>query len=203
MNLPVDRLLQGGKYRIVRFISSGGFGCTYEAEHVMLERRVAIKEFFVKDFCNRDEATAQVTVGTLSKKGLVEKLRRKFVDEAKGLCKLHHPGIVRVSDVFEENGTAYFVMDYVEGRSLNDVVKQEGPLPEARALNYIRQAAEALQYVHEQNRLHLDVKPGNIMLDSEDRVVLIDFGASKQYDEQDGENTSTLLGKTPGYAPLE
>ena len=100
MELLSNRLLQDGKYRIVRFISSGGFGCTYEAEHIMLEKRVAIKEFFVKDFCNRDESTAHITVGTLSKKGLVEKLQRKFIDEAKALCRLQHPGIVSVQDVF-------------------------------------------------------------------------------------------------------
>ena len=80
MDLPVNTLLQGGKYRIVRFIGSGGFGCTYEAEHVMLEKRVAIKEFFVKDFCNRDEMTACVTVGTESKRKLVDKLKRKNLD---------------------------------------------------------------------------------------------------------------------------
>ena len=129
MHLQTNTLLRGGTYRIVRFIGSGGFGCTYEAEHVMLEKRVAIKEFFVKDFCNRDETTAHITVGTISKKGLVEKLRRKFIDEAKALCKLQHPGIVSVSDVFEENGTAYFVMDYVEGRSLSEIVREQGPLP--------------------------------------------------------------------------
>lgn len=196
-------ILQGGKYKIVRFISSGGFGCTYEAEHVMLEQRVAIKEFFVKDFCNRDEATSHVTVGTLGKKGLVEKMRRKFIDEAKGLCKLSHPGIVRVSDVFEENGTAYYVMDYIDGCSLGDMVKKSGALPEKQALKYIREVAAALDYVHQNNRLHLDVKPGNVMIDSRDRAVLIDFGASKQYDEEGGENTSTLMGMTPGYAPLE
>ena len=203
MHLLDNTLLQGGKYRIRRFISSGGFGCTYEAEHVLLEKRVAIKEFFVKDFCNRDEVTFHVTVGTQSKKGLVEKMRLKFIDEAKSLCKLHHHGIVSVSDVFEENGTAYFVMDYVEGRSLREIVDQEGPLSEERAVRYIRQVAEALQHVHDNNCLHLDIKPGNIMINSEDRPVLIDFGASKQYDELDGENTSTLMGKTPGYAPPE
>ncbi len=203
MNLRDNTFLQGGKYKIVRFINSGGFGCTYEAEHVMLEKRVAIKEFFVKDFCNRDETTSNVSVGITSKRGLVAKLRRKFVDEAKALCRLEHRGIVRVSDVFEENGTAYFVMDFVEGRSLSEIVKEQKRLPEARALKYIRQIAEALRYVHGNNRLHLDVKPGNIMIDRNDNAVLIDFGASKQYDEQDGENTSTLLGKTPGYAPLE
>ena len=203
MYLSVNTLLQGGKYKIVRFISSGGFGCTYEAEHVMLEKRVAIKEFFVKDFCNRDESTAHVTVGTLSKKGLVDKLRRKFIDEAKALCRLQHSGIVSVQDVFEENGTAYFVMDYVDGKSLSEIVKEQGPLPEERVVRYIRQVATALQYVHDNNRLHLDIKPGNIMIDGNDNPVLIDFGASKQYDEEDGENTSTLMGKTPGYAPPE
>ena len=203
MELSVNSFLQGGKYRIVRYISSGGFGCTYEAEHVLLGKRVAIKEFFVKDFCNRDEHTCQVTVGTESKKGLVEKLRRKFIDEARALSGLHHPGIVSVSDVFEENGTAYYVMDYINGCSLSDLVRREGPLSESRALGYIRQVCAALSYVHAHDRLHLDIKPGNIMVDQEGNVILIDFGASKQYDECGGENTSTLMGRTPGYAPLE
>lgn len=79
----------------------------------------------------------------------------------------------------------------------------EGPLPEGRALKYVRQVADALAYVHSNNRLHLDIKPGNIMVDKSDNAILIDFGASKQYDEENGENTSTLVGKTPGYAPLE
>lgn len=203
MELSVNSFLQGGKYRIVRYISSGGFGCTYEAEHVLLGKRVAIKEFFVKDFCNRDEHTCQVTVGTESKKGLVEKLRRKFIDEARALSALHHPGIVSVSDVFEENGTAYYVMDYIDGCSLSDLVRREGPLSESRVLGYIRQVCAALSYVHAHGRLHLDIKPGNIMIDQDGNAILIDFGASKQYDECDGENTSTLMGRTPGYAPLE
>ncbi len=202
-HLPVNTLIQGGKYKVIRFISSGGFGCTYEAEHIMLEKRVAIKEFFVKDFCNRDETTSNITVGTTSKQGLVDKLKGKFIEEAKALCKLQNPGIVQVSDVFEENGTAYFVMDYIKGKSLSELVKQNGPMSEQKALHYIKQVALALQYVHNHNRLHLDVKPGNIMVDENDNAILIDFGASKQYDECEGENTSTLLGKTPGYAPLE
>ena len=203
MHLHVDTLLQGGKYRIVRFISSGGFGCTYEAEHMMFRKRVAIKEFFVKDFCGRDERTACVTIEATNKRDLVDKLKRKFVDEARSIFDLHHPGIVRVTDVFEENDTAYYVMDYIEGKSLKEIVDDEGALSEMRALEYIRQIAEALEYVHAHNRLHLDIKPGNIMIDSNGRAVLIDFGASKQYDEVNGENTSTLLGQTPGYAPPE
>ena len=203
MNLPAGTLLRGGTYKIVRFIGSGGFGCTYEALHTELEERVAIKEFFVKDFCNRDESTSRVSVATQSKRALVEKLRSKFKDEAKAMFRLRHPGIVRVSDVFEENGTVYYVMDFIEGRSLQAIVEEEGRLPEHRALKYVRQVADALRYIHEHNRLHLDVKPGNIMVDGSDNAILIDFGASKQYDEENGENTSTLVGKTPGYAPLE
>jgi formylglycine-generating enzyme required for sulfatase activity len=203
MHLPNNTLLQGGKYRIIRFISSGGFGCTYEAEHTMLEKRVAIKEFFVKTFCNRDENTAHVTEGTQSQKPLVTKLRKKFIEEAKAVSQLQHSNIVNVSDVFEENGTAYFVMDYIDGRSLSDIVNHDGSLPEAKALKYIRQVASALQYVHDHNRLHLDIKPGNIMVNAADQAILIDFGASKQYDEENGENTSSLMGKTPGYAPIE
>lgn len=203
MHLPANILLQGGKYRIIRFISSGGFSYTYEAEHVLLEEKVAIKEFFIRDFCNRDETTAHVSVSVVSKKGLVNKLRRKFIEEAKALCKLQHPGIVSVSDVFEENGTAYFVMDYIDGQSLSEIISKNGPLPEERAVNYISCVTSALQYVHNNNRLHLDIKPGNIMIDGNDNPILIDFGTSKQYDELDGKNTSTLLGMTPGYAPPE
>lgn len=203
IHLKEDSLLQGGKYRIVRFINSGGFGCTYEAEHMMLCKRVAIKEFFVKDFCGRDERTAYVTIETTNKKDLVEKLKKKFIEEARSIFELHHPGIVRVTDVFEENDTAYYVMDYIEGKSLKEIVDNEGALPESRALGYIRQVSDALNYVHAHNRLHLDIKPGNIMIDGNDRAILIDFGASKQYDEVNGENTSSILGQTPGYAPLE
>ena len=201
-HLQPGTMLRGDTYRIVRFIAAGGFGCTYEAEHVLLEKRVAIKEFFMQDFCNREEHTNWVTVGTKSKHELVDKYKRKFIGEAKALSGLEHEGIVRVSDVFEENGTAYFVMDYVDGQSLAGLCKN-GPLPEKHALYYIRQVCEALAYVHDHNRLHLDIKPGNIMVKADGRTVLIDFGASKQYDAASGENNTSLLGYTPGYAPLE
>lgn len=203
MPLAPNTLLQSGKYKIVRFLSSGGFGCTYEGEHVMLNKRIAIKEFFVKDFCNRDEKNSHVTVGIKSKAALVEKLRNKFIDEAVALSQLSHPNIVSVSDVFEENGTAYYVMDYVDGQSLHEIVKERRALLEQEVLKYVEQITDALEYVHSQNRLHLDIKPGNIIVAKLGKVKLIDFGASKQYDEVNGENTSTLLCKTPGYAPIE
>ena len=204
MHLQNNTLLQGGKYKIVRFVASGGFGCTYEAYHTLLDMRVALKEFFVSDFCNRDERTGQVSVGTKSKVALIGKLKNKFMGEARALYKMKHAGIVRVIDVFEENGTAYYAMEYIDGQSLSDVVKKRGKLPESEAVGYILQVAEALKYVHSLNRLHLDIKPGNIMLGREGKAVLIDFGASKHYDDETGENTSTLLAiNTKGYAPVE
>lgn len=206
MHLPIGTLLQGGRYEILRFISSGGFGCTYEARDTKFKSRVksvAIKEFFVNDLCNRDIQTNRVVVGTLSKKGLYEKLRKKFLDEADALFEFEHPNIVRVTDTFEENNTAYYVMEYINGSSLAKVVEKNGALSEREALDYIRQVADALAYVHSCNRLHLDVKPQNIMIDHNGKAVLIDFGVSKQYDEVSGENTSTLIGFTPGYAPIE
>ena len=201
-HLQPGTMLRGDTYRIVRFIAAGGFGCTYEAEHVLLEKRVAIKEFFMQDYCNREDYTSRVTVGTKSKFELVDKYKRKFIGEAKALSGLEHEGIVSVSDVFEENGTAYFVMDYVDGQPLSGLCNK-GPLPEKHALFYIRQVCDALAYVHDHNRLHLDIKPGNIMVKSDGRTVLIDFGASKQYEPTTGENNSSMPGLTPGYAPLE
>ena len=203
MPLVPNTLLQSGKYKIVRFLSSGGFACTYEGELVPLHKRVAIKEFFIKDFRNRDEHTSHVTEGTQSKLKLVERLQNKFLEESGALYSIQHQNIFRVTDVFEENGTAYYVMNYVVGESLQQKVKNEGALSESIVLKNIRQIADALKYVHSQNPLHLDIKPGNIMVNSMDNAILIVFGACKQYDEVDGENTSTLLGKTLGYAPIE
>lgn len=204
MGLSVNSTLHGGQYKIVSFISAGGFGCTYEAYDTLMETRVAIKEFFVKDYCNRDEATSKITLATQNKRELVGKLRQKFIDEARALFKMKHDNIVRVNTFFEENGTAYYVMEYVDGLSLNDILKKRGSLSESEMLGYIRQVAAALKYVHQQNRLHLDIKPGNILVDNTGKAVLIDFGASKHYDEGTGENTTTMQGlNTPGYAPYE
>ena len=203
MNLSQGTLLQNGKYEIVRYISSGGFGCTYEAKHVLFGKSVAIKEFFVKDFCNRDSGTKSIYVASKSMVSLVEKLRGKFIAEAQTLFEMNHPNIVRVTDVFEENGTAYYVMDYINGSTLDGIIKSRGALAESEARHYISQVAKALKYVHDRNRLHLDIKPANIMVDADGFVVLIDFGVSKQYDEVDNANTSTLVGSTPGYAPIE
>ena len=203
MHLKERTSLQGGRYRIERMLGQGGFGITYLGVQTGLDRKVAIKEFFMKEYCNREEETSHVTVPSMGSKDLVERFRRKFVKEAQTICAFSCPNIIRIYDVFEENGTAYYVMEYHGHGSLADLVKHRGKLKETEAVSYIRQVAEALRYIHERNINHLDVKPGNVLLDDDGRAVLIDFGMSKRYDV-DGEQTSTTpVGISHGYAPLE
>lgn len=203
MQLKQGTELQNGKYRIVRALGQGGFGITYEAEQVNLGRMVALKEFFMKDSCQRIPDSSFVTVPTLSNQEIVEKFRGKFIREAKMIASLDHPHIVRVMDVFEENGTAYYVMDDLKGGSLKDKVRLQGRFSEAEAEDFIRQVADALSYIHSRNMLHLDVKPSNILLNAKGGVVLIDFGVSKRFDKTGEQTSSTPVAVSRGFAPLE
>lgn len=203
MQLKSNSELQGGKYRIISVLGQGGFGITYLAENTLLDRRIAIKEFFPKEYCGRGN-TSHVTLGTQHNAETVGRLKARFLKEAKNIAKLSHPGVVRVYDVFEENDTAYYVMDYIDGENLSEMVKRGGPLSEARAVAYVAAVGDALDYIHSRNMTHFDVKPANIVVRrSDDRPVLIDFGLSKQYDSQ-GSATSTLMqGVSQGYSPIE
>ena len=211
--LNAGALLQGGKYKIEKTLGQGGFGITYLAEQTNLGRRVCIKEFFMKEYGERQEtsdsdleATALTTVTAITSGAaeIMARYREKFVKEARTIALLDHPGIVRIHDVFEENGTAYYVMDYIEGENLNEMVKREGALPEARALGYICQVAEALSYIHGQHIMHLDVKPSNILVrKSDDSAILIDFGTAKRYDSSGTQTSATPVGLSAGYAPIE
>ena len=196
--------LQNGKYEIQRVLGQGGFGVTYLALQQGLNRTVAIKEFFMENFCVRNADTHHVTVATEGSREFVERYRNKFLKEARNIAKLEHPNIVSIIDVFEENSTAYYVMKYAQNGSLDDKVKREGHLSEADATRYILKVAKALRFVHQHKMTHLDVKPANILLSDNDEPWLIDFGLSKQYDTKTGEQTSsTPLGYSPGYAPIE
>lgn len=202
--LSSDSILQGGRYRIVKMLGEGGFGITYLGIQTGLERQIVVKEFFMQDYCERDAFSNLICVPTSSNRDFVARFKEKFLKEARHIAKLNHPNIVSIIDVFEENGTAYYVMEFAEGGSLADKVEREGSLSEKVATRYILQVAKALDYIHQRHMNHLDVKPGNIMLNEDDNVILIDFGLSKQYDILTGHQTSTTpIGISHGYAPME
>ena len=205
MELKPQTVLQGGRYVIHGVLGRGGFGVTYLAEQVMAKRKVCIKKFFPKDYYTRGDDTRSLTLASQGFAESMNRFKEKFVKEAQTIAALDHANIIPIYDVFEENNTAYYVMEYIDGESLSEVVKRRGALAESEAVEYVRQAASALEYLHQRKIMHLDIKPGNIMLRRKDnRVVLIDFGLSKHYDEQSGEATSTTpVGVSHGYAPME
>ena len=203
MQLKNSSLLKRGEYRIEKVLGQGGFGITYLAEQTSLQRKVAIKEFFMKEHCNREPGAYCVTVPSVGSRGLVEKFRLKFIKEARTIASFSNAHIISIYDVFEENGTAYYVMEYLEGNSLASMVKEQGVMPETLAVKYVTQVAEALAEVHANKLLHLDVKPANIMLNKKGEAVLIDFGISKHYDELGIQTSSAGVGVSEGYAPLE
>lgn len=204
MQLKPNTFLQNGKYRIIRVLGQGGFGITYLAEHTMLDKMVAIKEFFPKEYCDRDENTSHLTIGTKNSVEIVEMLKGKFIKEAKNISKLNHKNIITIYDIFQENDTAYYVMEYVEGASLSQIIKEQGPMTECKAVGYIRKVADAVGYMHSLSMNHLDLKPANIMVRTmDDEPILIDFGLSKQYDASGGQTSTTPIGISHGFAPIE
>ena len=211
--------LQGGKYRIERVLGQGTFGITYLATTTTKAKavisgdlgeieeegeviiKVAIKEFFMNDLNKRSSDGNKIEE---SSSQLIKDYRKKFRREAENLSHLNHPNIVKVLEVFDANNTTYYAMRYINGQSLDEYISSKGKLDEEEALKIIKPIAEALQYMHDSKMLHLDLKPKNIMLDKNLKPYLIDFGLSKQYDENGDPESSTTIGLgTPGYAPIE
>ena len=197
-------------YKIEKILGQGSFGVTYLATadievsgplgKINSTIQVAIKEFFMKELNGRDGST--VTCST--KGGLYEYYKGKFAREAENLGSLKHPNIVKVLEWFEANNTYYYAMEYCEAGSLDSLIQQGCGLSQKESLEYIMQIGDALQYMHDNKMLHLDMKPSNVMLRKKGEAVLIDFGLSKQYTEDGApESSTTIGGGTPGYAPVE
>jgi serine/threonine-protein kinase len=213
MNLPAGYSLQNGKYQLFQVVGQGGFGITYRGilftevkgplGAIKTEVPISIKEYFFKDYCYRDSDGSTVHVHSTTGQQLFQKFKEKLIKEAKILSDVHHPHIVNVLDVFEENNTAYIAMEYISGHSLKYILEKDGIFPEAKVLKYIHQIGNALQFVHEKNILHLDIKPSNILIDKLDNARLIDFGVSKRYDTEDHETSTTMLTLSKGFASIE
>ena len=201
-HLLPNTTLQGGKYRIVRILGQGNFGITYLAEQLNPKRTVAIKELFLSVQGVNDRLGSSVIVPNIRNKQMFEQQITKFKKEAKRIMSLHNEHIVPVYDLFDENDTAYYVMEYVEGESLADKMKAMGhPFSIDEVQNIFPQILDALTEIHSHQILHLDIKPGNIMIDCNGLVKLIDFGASKQLTSEETALTGFYF--TRGYAPSE
>lgn len=193
--------LQNETYQIEEVLGHGSFGITYRAVHVRLKKKIAIKEFFMGEVNSRkdDGTTVEGSTGSV-----FTDYRRKFRKEAENLARLRHDNIVNVSDIFDENGTTYYVMDFIDGSNLDKYINEKGYLSEEEAIAITIEIGNALEYMHSKKLLHLDIKPSNIMRGADGKSYLIDFGLSKQFskDGRPEETTSIGLG-TPGYAPIE
>lgn len=201
--LPVGTLLMNRIYRIEKQIGTGGFGNTYMVKNLSSDRAYAMKEFFMKDINLRDGMT--VTVSIPGQKSTFEIQRSKFKKEAQRLRSLDNPHLVKVYDLFEENGTVYYVMDFIDGKSLADLVKDHGCMREHDAMDVFCQMLDALSLLHSQKPalLHLDIKPANIMLDKSGNAFLLDFGSSKQVESEGGFTTVSGFTLSKLYAPSE
>jgi serine/threonine protein kinase len=203
--LQPNTTLQGGKYRIERVLGQGGFGITYLAIQVSLDRKVAIKELFIggSGQAINDRRGNQVVVTNSANQQSFNQHKEKFKKEALRLANLNHPNLVKVHDFFEENETAYYVMEYIDGESLRTKLNREGCFSEKLALKYLKQILPALEAAHKQSIWHLDIKPENIMVDRYGHAYLIDFGASKHVEPNSTLTTSLALAYTPGFCPPE
>ena len=204
--LKVGTKLANGKYRIDSYLASGGFGNTYMATDLTFDEKVAIKELYIKGVCGRTANSTDVSISLSENRRSFAAHQEKFRKEAKRIRKLSNPHIVSVHDLFDENGTSYYVMDFVEGESLSARLKRtKTPLSEAELMLLLPQILDALECIHAQSIWHLDLKPANIMVDAKGNVQLIDFGASKQVKNASGDSlsTSSAMAYTDGYASSE
>lgn len=192
----------GNRYTLGNVIGEGGFGITYIALENTLGITVAIKEYYPFGYCNRN-TTASNTVSVVSddKQQIFEKGRSRFLKEAKTLAKFQEdPGVVNVTDFLEENNTAYIVMEYLDGITLREYLRQNGTLTPEQAVQMLLPAMRALVKIHNAGVIHRDISPDNIMVLRDGSLKLMDFGAARDYD---GDNRSMSIMLKQGYAPVE
>lgn len=172
------------QYEIQKEIGKGGMGVVYLAKHVSLPKLFAIKRLSPE-------------------LGKVQEFRERFLEEANNQAQLDHPNIVQVTDLFEEDGHFYFVMDYVDGKDLDDRIRKLGKLEEFEALKLLRGLLEALQFAHDKNIVHRDVKPSNILITKDGRPRITDFGIAILLGGRRFTSTPGQANGTPWYMSPE
>ena len=197
---PGAKLLKG-QYTITRYINSGGFGITYLAKD-SLDRDVVIKECFPSSVCRRSKVmvAARSRAHTAELRSIVQ----LFVREAHSLAKIVHPNIVSVHQVFEDNGTAYMALDFIDGLDLQQIIDGEGERPTpAQVVEITEKLLQAVGFIHQNDMLHRDISPDNVLIDKKGEPILIDFGAAREKASQTNRAMSALRVVKDGYSPQE
>ena len=201
-HLPPGTLLNHGKYLLGAAIGAGGFGITYIGLETTLNMRVAIKEFYPRGYVSRSSTIANSITTAMNRQQFLEDGKKRFLDEARNLASLSaDPGIVNVREFFEENNTAYIVMEYLDGKTLKDYLRERGTIPYKEVFSLLLPAMRSLETVHENGLIHRDISPDNIMI-VKGGVKLLDFGAAREYFDDEDEKTLSVMLKR-GYAPVE
>ena len=191
------------RYVLGKVLGEGGFGITYVGRDAVLDLKVAVKGFYMTGYVNRNNTFSpmvEVSVGRHAEQFL--KNKEKFLKEARVLAKFaNEKGIVGIRDFFEDNNTAYIVMDFLTGETLKSHLKEVGKLSWQETIKLMTPVINSLAQVHKQNIIHRDISPDNIMLTDKGEVSLLDFGAAREVSDTDIKSLSVIL--KPGFAPEE
>lgn len=198
--LPAGTLLDC--YEVIKSIAGGGFSLIYLAKDLEDQSRVVIKEYLPKKIATREDGKPLVRVVSSAKLQSFHQGRKLFYQEARVLSQLKHPNIVNIRNLFLANDTAYMVMDHEEGKNLGGYIrKRSGGLSTSFLMTVFPPLLDALALIHENNHLHLDIKPSNIHLRTGGNPLLLDFGAAHAFQEQTNQRAGRVV--TPGYSPIE
>ena len=197
-----------GKYLVGEMLGQGGFGITYIGFDLLLEQKVAIKEYYPMStgMVSRENSTTVVWSSAVMQKSGMEKGFDSFLKEARKMAKLGGiPGVVGVKSVFIQNETAYIVMDFIEGETLLKKLQREGPMDYGTCISLMTPIMQALSEVHKHGIIHRDISPDNIMVQSDGKLILLDLGAAKDLDIQgkDGNVQSSQMVAKHGFSPVE
>ena len=182
-------------------MGQGGFGITYLATDTNLGRKVAIKEYYPREYATRDGTLTIRAAGNDEDRETFKWGLTRFLEEARILARFEHPNIIAVRRFFEGNGTAYLVMDYCDGEPLDEIIKRDGPLSKGRLDLILFPLLDGLEQIHGTNFLHRDIKPANIYIRTDGSPVLLDFGAARQETGNHSRSVTSLA--TAGYAAVE
>lgn len=201
--MPCGFILHG-RYLIGKVLGQGGFGITYIGLDMVLDTKVAVKEYYPMGMVTREQGKSASLLWNLSQISQTQRQSAydSFLKEARKMAKLEHiPSIVRVRDMFLENETAYLVMDYIEGTTLKAKIKRDGQMSFGQCVSLLRPMMEGLVQVHRYGMIHRDISPDNIMIQPDGRVRLLDLGAAKDMTVGNALNSQLVAKK--GFTPLE